>query len=223
MKNINLYLVRHGQTEWNIKDQMQGSQNSPLTNDGVLGAKVTGKHLKNIPFMQAYSSTLQRAIETRNYIVDENDLTHSGVTIPKYELEGLSEMDFGIWEGQNTAKLKAEFPEFITFLTDPAHFDASVNKGEDYATVLKRLEKALKTIVDNAANDRGDILVVSHGTVLRLLLCVLTGGDWHKHRDESYFPRMLNTSISVVNYQQENKHSEGKFAVKYFNNVEHLK
>ena len=53
MKDLNLYLIRHGQTEWNIKDQMQGSQNSPLTEQGVLGAKITGQYLKDVPFLQA--------------------------------------------------------------------------------------------------------------------------------------------------------------------------
>ncbi|OCG19838.1 MULTISPECIES: histidine phosphatase family protein [unclassified Gilliamella] len=217
MKDINLYLIRHGQTQWNIKDQMQGSQNSPLTEQGILGAKVTGQHLKNVPFMQAYSSTQQRAMETRDYIVNENNMV-----IPTFELADLREMDFGIWEGRHVPQLKKEFPEFTTYLTDPANFDASVNQGENYLDILVRMKQGLNTIVQNAPQDTGNILVVSHGTVLRILLCVLNGGDWRLHRDEAYFPRMLNTSISVVNYKQSNDQSEGTFTVKFFNNVEHL-
>ncbi|OCG03959.1 histidine phosphatase family protein [Gilliamella sp. wkB112] len=217
MKDLNLYLIRHGQTEWNIKDHMQGSLNSPLTSEGILGAKVTGKHLKNIPFMQAYSSNKQRAMETRDYIVNENNLT-----IPTYELADLSEMDFGIWEGKHVPSLKKEVPEFITYLTDPVNFDASVNQGENYLDVLARMQRALNTIIENAPQDKGNILVVSHGTVLRLLLCVLNGGDWRLHRDQDYFPRTLNTSISVVNYRQDKNQSEGQYTVKSYNNVDHL-
>lgn len=217
MKDINLYLIRHGQTQWNIKDQMQGSQNSPLTEQGIFGAKVTGQHLKNVPFMQAYSSTQQRAMETRDYIVKENN-----IVIPTFELADLREMDFGIWEGKKVPQLKKEFPEFTTYLTDPANFDASVNQGENYLDTLLRMKQGLNTIVKNAPQDMGNILVVSHGTVLRILLCVLNGGDWRLHRDEDYFPRMLNTSISVVNYKQGNEQSEGTFTVKFFNNVDHL-
>ena len=217
MKDLNLYLIRHGQTEWNIKDQMQGSQNSPLTQDGILGAKVTGQHLKNVPFMQAYSSPQQRAMETRDYIIHENDNV-----IPTFELADLREMDFGTWEGQHVPMLKKEVPEFNTYLTDPANFDASVNQGENYLEVLSRMKNALTTIVQNAPEQNGNILVVSHGTVLRLLLCVLNGGDWRLHRDEDYFPRMLNTSISMVNYQQSDDQTEGQFSVKFFNNVDHL-
>ena len=217
MKDLNLYLIRHGQTEWNIKDQMQGSQNSPLTEEGILGAKITGKHLKNIPFMQAYSSTQQRAMETRDYIIQEHNMA-----IPTLELADLCEMDFGIWEGKPVPLLKKEFPEFTYYLTDPAKFDASVNKGENYLDVLTRMKRGLNTIIQNAPQDNGNILVVSHGTVLRLLLCVLNGGDWRFHREEDYFPRMLNTSISVVNYQQTNDQSDGKFTVKFYNSVDHL-
>ncbi|OCG14146.1 hypothetical protein A9G09_06815 [Gilliamella sp. wkB292] len=217
MKDLNLYLIRHGQTEWNIKDQMQGSQNSPLTEQGILGAKITGQYLKHIPFMQAYSSPQLRAKETRDYIVHENDNK-----IPTFELADLCEMDFGLWEGKSVPYLKKEVPEFNTYLTDPANFDASVNHGENYLDTLVRMKRALHTITQNASEDKGNILVVSHGTVLRLLLCVLNGGDWRLHRDEDYFPRMLNTSVSVVNYQQQDGQSEGKFTVKYYNNVDHL-
>lgn len=222
MKNLNLYLIRHGQTEWNIKDQMQGSKNSPLTNQGILGAKITGEYLKDVSFMQAYSSTQQRAIETRDYILRENDLTKKHITIPTVELADLCEMDFGVWEGQSVPRLKAEVPEFMTYLTDPANFDSSVNQGESYLDVLKRMQNALQTIVHNSPKDTGNILVVSHGTVLRLLLCVLNGGNWHLHRDENHFPRILNTSISKVNYQQENNSSKGIFTVEFFNQVNHL-
>ncbi|OCG26057.1 hypothetical protein A9G11_01665 [Gilliamella sp. wkB108] len=217
MKDLNLYLIRHGQTEWNIKDQMQGSQNSPLTQEGILGAEITGKYLKNVPFMQAYSSTQQRAIETRDYIVNENSMA-----IPTFELADLCEMDFGIWEGKSVPLLKKEIPEFTYYLNDPAKFDASINKGENYLEVLERVKRGLNTVIENAPQDKGNILVVSHGTVLRLLLCVLNGGDWRFHRDQNYFPRTLNTSISLVNYRQDNDQPDGKLTLKYYNNVDHL-
>ena len=217
MKDLNLYLIRHGQTEWNIKDQMQGSKNSPLTENGVLGAQITGKHLKNIPFIQAYSSPQQRAKETRDYIIHENDNV-----IPTFELDNLREMDFGLWEGKHVPSLKKEIPEFTTYLTDPENFDSSINQGENYLDILSRMKEALNVIVKNAPQDQGNILVVSHGTVLRILLCVLNGGDWRRHRDEDYFPRVLNTSISVVNYRQTDDKPDGEFSVKFYNNVDHL-
>lgn len=214
MKNLNLYLIRHGQTEWNVKDQMQGSQNSPLTENGILGAKMTGKYLKDTPFIAAYSSPQQRAVETRDYILSERD-----DSVSTYTLDGLREMDFGIWEGKHVPELK-KLPEFNLYLNEPAKFDASVNKGEDYLSVLIRMKNSLDEIVNNTTQDSGNILVVSHGTAIRLLLCVLNGGNWHRHRDESYFPRILNTSISKINYQGKDQH--GHYSVNYLNSVEHI-
>ncbi|WP_392563720.1 histidine phosphatase family protein [Orbus wheelerorum] len=214
MKDLNLYLIRHGQTEWNIKDQMQGSKNSPLTADGVLGAKITGQHLKDIPFVAAYSSPQQRAVETRDYILTERD-----DSVAVHTLDGLCEMDFGLWEGQHVPEL-LKLPEFNLYMHEPEKFDASTNQGEIYHDVLVRMQKSLDEIVKNAP-DKGNILIVSHGTALRLLICVLNGGDWRKHRDENYFPRILNTSISKVNYQGDG--NSGHYKVDYFNDVEHIK
>lgn len=211
MKDINLYLVRHGETEWNVLNQMQGSKNSPLTNNGVQGAKVTGQFLADTPFIKAYSSPQQRAVETRDYILAERN-------IPRSEHAGLCEMDFGTWEGVFVPELM-KVPEFNTYLTSPADYNAAINGGENYPDVLARMKGALEDIV--AENDNGNILVVSHGSALRLLIHVLSGGNWHQHRDETICPRVLNTSISKVNYKQE-AGKAGKFTVETFNDVNHL-
>lgn len=214
MKNLNLYLIRHGQTEWNLKDQMQGSQNSPLTENGIQGAKVTGQHLKDIPFIAAYSSPQQRAVETRDYILSVRD-----DTVPVKTIAGLREMDFGEWEGRPVPELR-KLPEFLDYMHHPDKFDSATNKGESYLDVLARMKSSLDEIVSNTAQESGDILIVSHGTALRLLLSVLNGVHWHNHRDDNYFPRMLNTSISKVNYQGDGVN--GTYRVEFFNNVDHI-
>ncbi len=191
MKDINLYLVRHGETEWNLKELMQGSQNSPLTETGILGAKLTGNSLRNIPFIKAYSSPQQRAVETRDYIIGQFE---SPVATDTHQ--GLKEMDFGIWEGQSITDLR-KTPEFDKYMNIPDQFDPTTNQGEHYLNVLKRMQQSLDDIVMSASDNGGNILIVSHGTALRLLLCVLNGGDWRRHRDENHFPRILNTSISI--------------------------
>lgn len=214
MKNLNLYLIRHGQTEWNTKDQMQGSQNSPLTENGILGAKITGRFLKDIPFIAAYSSPQQRAVETRDYILSE----HNGA-VPAKTIDGLREMDFGLWEGQPVPELR-KLPEFLDYMHNPDKFDGAKNQGENYLEVLERMQKSLDEIVRNTEQDSGNILIVSHGTALRLLLSVINGVHWHNHRDDNYFPRMLNTSISKVNYRGDGVH--GEYHLEYFNNVDHI-
>ena len=62
-KQLTFYFIRHGKTVWNTEGLMQGHGDSPLTEEGINGAKKTGVALNNIPFIVAYSSILKRTIE----------------------------------------------------------------------------------------------------------------------------------------------------------------
>ncbi|OCG27864.1 hypothetical protein A9G11_12270 [Gilliamella sp. wkB108] len=218
MKDINLYFVRHGQTEWNLASRLQGSHNSPLTSKGVSEAKLTGRYLRDIVFAKAYSSQQPRAIETRDYILNEQNSPIDASA--RYIVPELTEMDYGKWEGQLIPELK-NTAEFNLFLNEPAFFDGNINGGENYINVLVRMQKAINDII-NQSPERGNILIVSHGNALRLILCFLSGKDWKKHRDQDYFPKINNSSVSILNYQQEDNDSTGRFIVKAINNIKHL-
>ena len=73
---LNIYLIRHGKTVWNIEGRLQGSGDSPLVEEGILGAKKTGQALKDVKFSAAYSSMQKRAQDTANYILAENNLAN---------------------------------------------------------------------------------------------------------------------------------------------------
>ena len=68
---LNIYLVRHGKTVWNIEGRLQGSGDSPLVEEGIEGAKKAGKALQHVPFSAAYSSMQKRAQDTANFILAE--------------------------------------------------------------------------------------------------------------------------------------------------------
>ena len=70
-KQLTFYFIRHGKTVWNTEGLMQGHGDSPLTEEGVIGAKKTGVALNNIPFVAAYSSVLKRTIATLILLVNE--------------------------------------------------------------------------------------------------------------------------------------------------------
>lgn len=216
MKNLNLYLIRHGQTEWNIQERMQGFQNSELTFDGVEGAKKTGQFLKEVEFISAYSSDLKRARETRDYILEAN----KHINTPRIETPLLREMNFGIWEGLHLKDLK-DSDSFNVYLNQPHQFDAVENNGETYFDALERLTVGIHDIVESTEQDEGNILIVAHGTVLRLYLNALSGGSVEQHRNDEVFPRILNTSISIVNYQEPN--GKGQYTIKSLNDVSHIK
>lgn len=217
MKKIDFYLIRHAETEWNLMNKMQGSKNSALTKKGILEAEITGQFLSSTPFIAAYSSPQKRAIETCDHILRQQLL--SMPVAPLAEHGGLCEMDFGLWEACSINQLRRD-PAFQNYLYSPAKFDPAINQGEHFLDVISRMQKALQDIAQQHTG--GNILVVTHGAALRLLLHVIKGESWLSCRNENLSPHIVNTSISLVCYQQACSGSPGKFTVKKYNDTSHL-
>ncbi|WP_386686025.1 histidine phosphatase family protein [Lonepinella sp. MS14437] len=210
-KDIHFYFVRHGRTIWNEQRLMQGSGNSNLTEQGVQGAIKTGQALQNIPFIAAYSSCLQRTIDTAQYILGERD-------IPLFQHNGLNEHHFGSWEGLVVDDIR-QHEEFQQMLNDPANYKAICNNGETWQQLAERAMKAIQDIIK--IHQQGNILVVSHGHTLRLLIALLNGATWQNHRENGQSETLANTSISVVRYVQQGNQL-GQFMVEKVNDVNHL-
>lgn len=210
-KNLTFYLIRHGRTVWNEQGLLQGLGNSNLTESGVKGAKLTGIALKNVPFVAAYSSCLQRTIETAQHILGER-------SVPLFQHQGLNEQYFGTWEGLPVEDLR-QLEEFKQLRNASAHYKAQSNGGETFEQLADRAMRAMQDIIK--VHDQGNILIISHGHTLRLLLSLFNGISWQEHRDEGKSQSLLNTAINIVRYQQPND-SEGKFFVDVLNDVRHL-
>ena len=211
-KHLTFYLVRHGRTLWNEQGLLQGFGNSDLTEQGVKGAKQTGAALQHIPFVAAYSSCLQRTIDTAQYILGERD-------VPLFQHKGLNEQYFGSWEGLPVEKLRS-LDEFNQMLKDAPNYKAQSNGGETFEQLAKRAMKALQDIIQ--VHDQGNILVVSHGHTLRLLLALLAGTGWQEHRDEGKSQSLLNCAINIVHYKQSHE-TDGKFIIDTINEAGHLR
>lgn len=206
-KQLTFYFIRHGRTVWNEQGLMQGHGDSPLTEQGILGAQKAGIALQHIPFVAAYSSILKRTIDTAEQIIGERN-------IPLFQHKGLNEQFFGKWEGQWVESLR-EQAEFKQMIADPANYKAKTNGGETYEQLASRAMKAIEDIIQ--IHHEGNILVVSHGHTLRLLLALFGGATWQNHREEGQSVSLLNTAISVVHYN-----SEKGFSVEKVNDAEHL-
>uniref|UniRef100_UPI0026124EDC histidine phosphatase family protein n=1 Tax=Terrisporobacter sp. TaxID=1965305 RepID=UPI0026124EDC len=92
MKKI-LYLMRHGQTLFNLRRKMQGHCDSPLTETGRKQAEIAGEYFENINIDNAYSSSSERCCDTL-------EIATNG-SIPYTRLKGLKEMNFGVFEGES--------------------------------------------------------------------------------------------------------------------------
>lgn len=164
-KYCRFYVVRHGQTEWNVKGVVQGQSNSPLTQAGIKQAKETGKKLKNIQFAAIFSSDLIRAERTAQIIAVDHQLAVKTNAL-------LREKSFGKFEGIKILELKEKLQNLLNYrdqLSDEARFKYSIHKEieTDESMAARFLVFLRETAV---AYPNKNVLVVSHGSIMRTLL-----------------------------------------------------
>ena len=178
--SFNLYLVRHGQTIFNHYERMQGWSNAPLTDKGIADGYAAGDRLENIRFDAAYSSDLQRAIQTAEFVLSRNK--QSGDLTEPEQLQQFREQFFGFFEGLPSAKssqLIAEknglkdidtYSDIMANLSqdevmDAMHIADPTDDAEDAQTFWARLNKGIEMLRRNT-RDGQNVLLVSHGTLI---------------------------------------------------------
>jgi broad specificity phosphatase PhoE len=156
----NVYLVRHGQTEWNVEHRMQGHQDSPLTELGLIQAQWLADSFEDKPLDLIYSSTSYRAFKTA-------ELIKKNKNIAIVQLDAFKEINLGEWEGQTQSHIKEAYPEqFNNFWNKPEAYNS--NGGEAYSDVMNRAFAKLMEIVK--LNKGKHILIVTHTVVIKLLM-----------------------------------------------------
>lgn len=170
-----IYLVRHGETEWNLINRMQGHKNSPLTQSGKLQTRALAKSLKQLKFSAIYSSDLGRARETAEILALEHRLA---VITNKL----LRERYFGRLEGRLWSELNLELKDMLKSRESLADKDRFHHKLfpeiESDSDIISRLITFLREVAIAHINQK--ILVVSHGGILRAFLIHLGFGS---HQD----------------------------------------
>ena len=139
-----LYLMRHGQTFFNVRKKIQGACDSPLTDLGKQQAKIAGEYFKNIPIDHAYCSTSERASDTLEIILNNR--------LPYTRLKGLKEMNHGAFEGESEDLNPKTPKEFETFFVPYG--------GESRKEVRERMVKTCINIMEK--DDHQIVLAVSH-------------------------------------------------------------
>ena len=163
------YLVRHGQTEWNTKGLIQGHSDSPLTPDGIKSAEILRDKFKGINFDLVYSSDLLRAKRTAQIILLEKQIALETTHL-------LRERAFGKYEG-------AEHDEYerlnanLKKLTDEERYTfKDHNQYESDEELTNRFITFIREVA--VANPGKTILVVSHGSFMRMALMKMGFGDY---------------------------------------------
>lgn len=201
MKKI--YLIRHGESQWNVIRKIQGQKDISLTDKGVEQAKLIGDRLTKEKIDKIYSSDLERAYNTAKIIGNKIGIN----PIPK---EDFREINFGVWEGLSNDKMMAEYyDEVYLWRKEPEKL--KIEGGETLQEVQIRAMKCLEKIVDTS-NDES-ILIVSHGVTLKTIILGLLDMDL------MYFKNLTinNVGLTIVEFREYNK------VLRVLNDTSHVK
>lgn len=179
--SLTLYLVRHGETVYNVERRLQGWCDSPLTPDGAAGVRATASDLAHHRFTAAYTSPSERAVLTAIQI-----LAHH-LTIPLVEDPDLREFGFGELEARPESDLLVRLDPYRMFVDIVGGSFAGFPGGERGPHFRSRVLRALGRI--ERAHPGGEVLVVSHCLTLLAYLTMV---------DPTLMFPPANAGVSVV-------------------------
>jgi probable phosphoglycerate mutase len=160
MKETEIILIRHGETEWNSQQRMQGHSNSDLSSVGQAQIQALGEWMKNVPFDHIYSSDSLRAKQTAEAITQ-----FSGHEL-KIDLR-LREKNLGVFEGLTSEEARERHPEvFRLFKTAGSKY--VIDEGESTQQLQDRALEIVDEIRIKHPEER--VLLVTHGGFIRVVM-----------------------------------------------------
>ena len=185
---IELYIIRHGETQWNTEQRFQGQKDSPLTSEGERQARLVAGRVAALRPSTIYSSDLGRAFSTARIIADECDL------VPQADVR-LRERNVGILSGLTFDTIRTGHADIWERYFD---VDYIIPQGESLSQILDRGKSFLSYVAEeHRQNER--IVAVSHGafisTMLRHILHI-------PHNAPRSFT-LYNCALNIIEYSQE--------------------
>jgi len=208
MKNINppctIFLIRHGETEWNRSGRWQGQQDIPLSDIGRAQANRLAHRFasRQADIQSLYSSDLQRAWKTAEII---------GQSIHRLPRAAppLREIHLGVWEGHSVAEILKRFPEEWARLE--AGEDIARGGGETFGLFQDRIMAWLNAVAKTHSGQT--ILAVTHGGCIRATLLAIRHLAW---RERQQIPAIENASITQL------AHSDSGWSILHDADISHL-
>lgn len=200
---LQLYIVRHGQTKWNVEGKFQGWSGAPLTTKGLHQVRRLKRRLRGIPFKRAYISPLPRTHRTAQILLENRGT-------PQILEPRLKEIHFGAWEGKTLQEIaKEDLQQASNFQEAPDKYEPST--GENFHEVQTRVISAVEDILSH--HQDVPLLIVSHGCASKLMLSHFEGRPlrnlWHP-------PKLKAASLSLVEVK------DGKTNIVLFGDTSHL-
>ena len=179
-----IYIVRHGQTEWNLLGKTQGHGNSDLTPKGIEQAELLADSMTKYPIDYIYSSDLGRAYQTAEIIGNK-------LNIEVEKTEALREMNFRTWEGRIIKDIIEEDPELYKMWRNEPHL-AKIPQGETLSQIKERTDAFIKEI--NEKYDGKHIVLVTHSLCARIMLLSFLDSDVKN----IYRINQANTALNII-------------------------
>jgi broad specificity phosphatase PhoE len=200
-----VYILRHGQTDFNLKNIVQGSGVDTDLNDlGRQQAKAFYEHYKHTTFDKVYTSALKRSQQSVQRFIDSG--------IPHDALVGLNEISWGTKEGHRVTAQEDEYYHYMLKQWQLGNTTLRIEGGESPDDVVKRMKPAVDYIMRHT--EEKQVLVCMHGRAIRILLCYLLNYplrcmDMFEHQNLCLY--VLNFSGSMFNVEQYNDTSHLRF------------
>ncbi len=165
---MEIYMIRHGETQWNKEKRLQGRADIPLNEYGIQLAEITAHALESIPFTRIYTSPLIRARETARILAGKRP-------IKPIEDTRLLEMSFGEGEGAGLETIYTR-PELnlYNFIHRPAAYHPPAG-GEAFDELYARCRSFIEEVLLPAEKDCDYMMIVAHGALIRGLIHCING------------------------------------------------
>lgn len=200
-----IYLIRHGETDFNRRGVVQGSGvDSDLNEMGRAQAQAFFQTYQDVPFQKIYISGLKRTYQTAEPFIN--------LGIPYEKLTGLNEISWGVMEGRAPGNSDDAYYHSLTSAWTSGNTARTTDGGESPDQVATRQRAAMEVILSHP--DETPILIAMHGRAIRILLCWLTGRPLS---DMDQFEHS-NLCLYLLHYDYETQ----TFKIELANDTAHL-
>lgn len=199
---LEMILVRHGETTLNREKMYRGLMDVPLSETGLRQAELLADCLGHEKIEAVYSSPLRRAVQTAKPLA-------RGLGMEIETIAGLTDMDFGEWQGLTSVEVREKYPEHYRNWQD-APGNVRIPGGESLGDVTDRVTPFLEDAVARAAEKK--MVIVSHRVVLKVIVCHRLGLT-----NASFWNFKLDTA-GITRFRVEG----GRTVLTGFNDTAHL-
>lgn len=170
-------LIRHGETDWNLKGKLQGSTDIPLNETGIRQAEKSAAYLNAEDYDVMVASPMKRAKRTAEII-------NASLQLPYEEMSNFAECSFGDAEGLTMEERTTQYP------------DKAYPNREEPEDFIKRVMSGVDDVLKKYPDKR--VLIVAHGAVINAILATVSGGEIGAGKT-----RLMNACINNIHYKQE--------------------